>query len=129
MRKIFIILFLFVIVFVNAQKINNLDIQQDTTTISIQFYNMMYYYENEYFYSDLRQIALLSKYSVFEFKTQLKWALKNVKKDVCGRFGRFGLNIHTNIIYLYDDFGYTELSIKESKRLLKIIREYDKKLF
>jgi hypothetical protein len=112
-------------VYVKAQTINNIVVQQDTTSISIQFYNMNYYYENEYFYIDQRQITLISKYSILEFKTQLKWALKNVKKNVCGRYGRFGLNINTNIVYLYDDFGYTELSIKDAKELMSIIKKYD----
>jgi hypothetical protein len=112
-------------VYVKAQTINNIVVQQDTTSISIQFYNMNYYYENEYFYIDQRQITLISKYSILEFKTQLKWALKNVKKNVCGRYGRFGLNINTNIVYLYDDFGYTELSIKDTKKLMSIIKKYD----
>jgi len=125
MRKFFILLFMIFIVYVKAQTINNIVVHKDTANISIQFYNMSYYYENEYFYYDKRQITLISKYSILEFKTQLKWALKNVKKNICGRFGRFGLNINTNIIYLYDDYGYTELTIKDAKDLLKIIKNYD----
>ena len=112
-------------VYVKAQTINNIVVNQDTTSISITFYNMCYYYEKEYFYIDQREITLINKYSILKFKTQLKWALKNVRKKVCGRYEYFGLNINTNIIYLYDKFSYTELSIKDAKKLMYIIKKYD----
>jgi len=125
MKKIFSLLFLLISIGINAQSINNLKIKSDSVSITMQFHNMSYYYDNEFFYNDDRQITLLNQYSIFEFKTQLKWALKNVKKNVCGRFGRFGLNRNTQMIYLYDDFAFTVLTIKEAKILLKQIKKWE----
>jgi len=126
LKKIIIILFLlFNIYQLKAQHINNIDVNVniDSVSISITFYNMCYFYNQEYFYLDKREIKLISYYSIIELKTQLKWALKNVKKNTCGRFGRFGLKMNTNQIYLYDDFGFTTLSIKDAKQLNTIIKK------